>query len=172
KKHQLKGKVLFVFQHAEELPPGGAKSMVEAQILKDVDRVFAAHLASDISLGKVAIGDGLKMAAVDKFEMTIQVADGHGGRPHATNDPIVIGGDILNGLQKIVSRKTDPLQSAVVTVGVLQAGNAFNVIPDTARLEGTVRTFDVGVIGRVDNDNICNVIGITVVSGETETRGI
>lgn len=54
KKHQLKGKVLFVFQHAEELPPGGAKSMVEAQILKDVDRVFAAHLASDISLGKVA----------------------------------------------------------------------------------------------------------------------
>src|SRR5699024_7475906 len=76
---QLKGKVIFVFQHAEELPPGGAKSMVEAQILKDVDRVFAAHLASDISLGKVAIGDGLKMAAVDKFEMTIQGAGGHGG---------------------------------------------------------------------------------------------
>src|SRR5699024_12233243 len=111
-------------QHAHRNPSGGAKSMVESQILIDVYRMFAAHLASDISLGKVAIGDGLKMAAVDKFEMTIQGAGGHGGSPHATNDPIVIGGDILNGLQKIVSRKTDPLQSAVVTVGVFQAGNA------------------------------------------------
>src|SRR5699024_7018101 len=95
---------------------------------------------------KLPIGDGLKMAAVDKFEMTNQGAGGHGGRTNDKNDPIVIGGDILNGLQKIVSRKTDPLQSAVVTVGVFQAGNAFNVIPDTARLEGTVRTFDEGVI--------------------------
>lgn len=167
KKHQLKGKVLFVFQHAEELPPGGAKSMVEAQILKDVDRVFAAHLASDIPLGKVAVGDGLKMAAVDKFEIIVQGAGGHGGRPHATNDPIVIGGDILNGLQKIVSRKTDPLQSAVVTVGVFQAGNAFNVIPDTARLEGTVRTFDEGVRSQVREDIYRIVNGITDAYGAT-----
>src|SRR5699024_11764980 len=115
----------FVFQHAEELPPGGAKSMVEAQILKDVDRVFAAHLASDISLGKVAIGDGLKMAAVDKFEMTIQGAGGHGGRPHATNDPIVIGGEIFMGLTKIVSSKKGQIRESVVTIGVYSADNAF-----------------------------------------------
>src|SRR5699024_3692271 len=85
----------------------------------------------------------------------------------ATNDPIVIGGDILNGLQKIVSRKTDPLQSAVVTVGVFQAGNAFNVIPDTARLEGTVRTFDEGVRNQVKEDIYRIVNGITDAYGTT-----
>lgn len=107
------------------------------------------------------------MAAVDKFAVTIQGKGGHGGRPHDTNDPIVIGGDILNGLQKIVSRKTDPLQSAVVSVGVFQAGNAFNVIPDTARLEGTVRTFDDDVRSQVKTDIHRIVNGITDAYGAT-----
>src|SRR5699024_11308034 len=107
------------------------------------------------------------MAEVDIIKMTIQGEGAHGGSPHITNDTIVIGGDILNGLQKIVSRKTDPLQSAVVTVGVFQAGNAFNVIPDTARLEGTVRTFDEGVRNQVKEDIYRIVNGITDAYGAT-----
>src|SRR5699024_11624669 len=83
------------------------------------------------------------------------------------NHTIVIVRDILNELQKIVDRKTDPLMSAVVTVGVLQAGNAFNVIPDTARLEGTVRTFDEGVRNQVKEDIYRIVNGITDAYGAT-----
>lgn len=138
----IKGAVLFIFQPAEETPPGGAKFMIEDKILQGVDYVFGAHLASEIPFGKIAVGEGYKMAAVDKFEIIIEGKGGHGARPHDSNDPIVIGSDIVSALQKIVSRKIDPLKSAVVTLGVFQSGNAFNVIPDTARLEGTVRTFD------------------------------
>lgn len=158
---QINGKVIFVFQHAEEKPPGGAKFMIEENILDDVDFVFGAHLASEIPVGKAAVGEGFKMAAVDKFEITIEGKGGHGARPHEANDPIVVGSDIVNSLQKIVSRKVNPLKSAVVTLGVFQAGNAFNVIPDTARLEGTVRTFDEKVREQV-KDNIYSIVkGIT-----------
>ncbi|WP_319418015.1 amidohydrolase [Virgibacillus necropolis] len=128
-RENIKGTVLFIFQPAEETPPGGAKFMIEEKILDDVDFVFGAHLASEIPLGKVAVGEGFKMAAVDKFEITIEGKGGHGAKPHNSIDPIVIGSDIVNSLQKIVSRRIDPLKSAVVTLGAFQAGNAFNVIP-------------------------------------------
>lgn len=140
-KAALHGKVIFIFQHAEEKPPGGAIAMIKELDMEEIDYVFAAHLASDIPVGKIAIGDGVRMAAVDKFELVIEGKGGHGGRPQATNDPIVIGADVVNALQKIVSRRIDPLESAVVSIGVFQAGNAFNVIPNEVRIEGTVRTF-------------------------------
>lgn len=140
-KEKIKGTIIFLFQPAEEKPPGGAKFMIEAGALNHVDKVYAAHLASDIPLGQFAVGSGFKMAAVDKFKITIKGKGGHGARPHATRDPIVIGSEVVNALQKIVSRQTDPLDSAVVTLGVFQAGQAFNVIPENAILEGTVRTF-------------------------------
>lgn len=160
-KEYIKGNIHFIFQPAEETPPGGAKFMIEEKVLADVDYVFGAHLASEIPLGKVAVGEGYKMAAVDKFEITIEGKGGHGARPHESNDPIVIGSDIVSALQKIVSRKIDPLKSAVVTLGVFQAGNAFNVIPDTARLEGTVRTFDQEIRNDV-KDHIHSIVkGVT-----------
>src|SRR5690625_3149528 len=118
---RIKGTIVFIFQHAEEMPPGGAKFMIEENILDEVDYVFGAHLASDIPLGKVAVGAGYKMAAVDKFKITIQGKGGHGARPQDSVDAIVIGSELVGSLQKIVSRRIDPLYSAVVTIGIFQA---------------------------------------------------
>ncbi|WP_244445032.1 M20 metallopeptidase family protein [Oceanobacillus jeddahense] len=160
-KDNLKGSIVFVFQPAEETPPGGAKYMIEDGILEDVDYVFGAHLASDIPIGKVGVGEGYQMAAVDKFAIHLKGNGGHGARPHQTTDSLVIGTSVVEALQKIVSRQIDPLQSAVVTIGVFQAGNAFNVIPDTARIEGTVRTFDPAVRDKVEKDIRSIIEGIT-----------
>ena len=158
---QLQGNILFVFQPAEELPPGGAKFMIEEGILADVDLVFAAHLASEIPLGQISVGAGPQYAAVDKFEITIKGKGGHGARPQQTVDALVVGTTVVENLQKIVSRKIDPLKSAVVTVGVFQAGNAFNVIPETAQIAGTVRTFDPFVRQQVEEELRTIVSGIT-----------
>lgn len=160
-RENINGNIVFVFQPAEETPPGGAKFMIEEGILDGVDYVFGAHLASGIPLGKIAVGQGFTSAAVDKFEIIVKGKGGHGARPHDTVDSIVIGSDIVNALQKIVSRKVNPLQSAVVTIGVFQAGSAFNIIADTARLEGTVRTFDEKVRHQVKDDIYSIVKGIT-----------
>lgn len=156
-KEELHGKVVFIFQHAEEKPPGGAKSMIETLDMEDIDYVFAAHLASDIPVGDIAVGAGAKMAAVDKFKLTIHGHGGHGAKPHEANDPIVIGSDVVSILQKVVSRRVDPLESAVLTLGVFNAGNAFNVIPDKAVLEGTVRTLNEKVRAQV-KDNIYSLV--------------
>ena len=163
----LNGTVIFIFQHAEELPPGGAKSMIEENVLDNVDAVFGAHLASELPLGTVAVGEGAKMAAVDKFEITIQGKGGHGAQPHDAIDSIVIGSDVVHSLQRIVSRRINPLQSAVVTIGVFHAGNAFNVIADSARIEGTVRTFDEKVRNQIEDEINAIVKGVTTGSHAT-----
>lgn len=160
---QLKGTVYFIFQHAEELPPGGAKAMVEEGILDDVDAVFAIHLATDVPVGKIAVGAGFQMAAVDKFTIMIHGKGGHGARPHEAVDSIVIGSEIVGSLQKIVSRRINPLKAGVVTVGQFHAGSAFNVIADSARIEGTVRSFDEDVRDLIEEEIRSIVEGI--VSG-------
>lgn len=158
---ELNGSVVFLFQHAEELPPGGAKTMVEDGVLDGVDVVFGAHLDSSLPIGTVAVGEGYKMAAVDKFAITIKGKGGHGAQPHEAIDSIVIGSEVVHSLQKIVSRRISPLQSAVVTIGVFQAGKAFNVIADSARMEGTVRTFDEKVRDQVEDEIRSIVKGVT-----------
>lgn len=166
-KQHINGTVIFIFQPAEEKPPGGAKFMIEEGILDEVDAVFGAHLGSEIPLGKVAVGAGYKMAAVDKFEIRIKGRGGHGARPNETIDSIIVGTSVIEALQKIVSRNVDPLKSAVVTVGVFQAGNAFNIIADSARIEGTVRTFDEAVRDQVE-ERMCSILGgITSAYGAT-----
>ena len=168
-RQQLKGKVIFIFQPAEELPPGGAKFMIEDGVLDGVDYVFGAHLDSQTPLGKITVGEGFQMAAVDKFEIHIQGKGGHGARPHEAIDSIVIGSDIVSSLQKIVSRGVNPLQSAVVTIGVFQSGTAFNVIADKAKIEGTVRTFDREIRKQVEKQIYSIVEGITTAFGATYT---
>lgn len=164
-REQIKGKIIFIFQPAEETPPGGAKFMIEDGVLEGVDYVFGAHLGSQIPLGKIAVGAGYQMAAVDKFTIHINGKGGHGARPHETIDSIVIASDIVSSLQKIVSRSVNPFQSAVVTIGVFQAGSAFNVIAGKATLEGTVRTFDGGIRKQVESQINSIVAGITSAFG-------
>ncbi|WP_328701142.1 M20 metallopeptidase family protein [Aquibacillus kalidii] len=144
KKHQqeLQGTYVFVHQHAEELAPGGAKSIVETGVLDDVDVVFGTHLWTNTPYGVVQTSPKEFMAGADRFSITIQGKGGHGAMPHQTRDAIVIGSQLVTNLQQIVSRRIDPLATAVLTIGSFQAGNTFNIIADTATLTGTVRTFD------------------------------
>ncbi|NEO58801.1 MAG: amidohydrolase [Okeania sp. SIO3B5] len=138
------GIVKIIFQPAEE-GPGGAKPMIEAGVLKnpDVDAIIGLHLWNNLPLGKVGVRSGALMAATERFNCTIVGKGGHGGMPHQTVDSVVVAAQIINALQTIVARNINPIDSAVVTVGELKAGRAFNVIADTARMGGTVRYFNL-----------------------------
>ncbi|WP_195892879.1 M20 metallopeptidase family protein [Bacillus massiliigorillae] len=157
----LHGKIVFIFQHAEETPPGGAKFMVEDGALDGVDYVFGAHLDSSNPVGNLSIGDGYRMAAVDKFKITLQGLGGHGARPQDSIDSIVLGGQIVTALQQVVSRRLNPFDPAVVTVGVFHAGSAFNIIADSAVIEGTVRTMTKKVREKVQEEIYAIVNGLT-----------
>ncbi|WP_330948552.1 M20 family metallopeptidase [Virgibacillus sp. MG-45] len=136
---QLPGTIVFLHQHAEEYAPGGAKPMIAAGALQEVDAVFGTHLWATVPLGTLQTAKNILMAGADRFEITIQGQGGHGGYPHETKDAVVIGAQLVTQLQQIVSRKIDPLDTAVVTIGVFEAGNTFNIIADKAKLVGTVR---------------------------------
>lgn len=144
-REHLAGNVVFIHQFAEELAPGGAKPMIEDGCLDGVDVVYGAHVWAVMPYGKVGVKSGDTMAASDAFDIHIQGKGGHGATPHVTVDPVVAGSQLVLNLQQIVSRKVDPLKPAVLTVGSFNSGMAFNVIPDTAKLSGTVRTFDEDV---------------------------
>lgn len=144
-KDELKGNVVLIHQFAEEIVPGGAKPMIEAGCLEDVDAIFGTHLWSPIPVGEIGYRSGAFMAGADGFDIEIIGKGGHGAVPHATVDPIIIGTSIVQQLQQIISRRIDPMKPAVLTVATFHAGEAFNVIPTTARISGTVRTFDADV---------------------------
>ncbi|MGY3779670.1 amidohydrolase [Isobaculum melis] len=138
----LKGTVVLIHQHAEEVLPGGAKSMVEAGCLEGVDVVFGIHVSSALEVGHVAYTNGYAMAAADFFEMKLQGKGGHGASPHTTVDAVVVGSQIVAQAQTLVSRLVDPVKPAVVTFSAFQAGGeACNIIADKAELRGTVRTY-------------------------------
>ncbi len=143
RRDQFAGTVKVLFQPCEEQPPGGARFMIEQGALEDpsVDAAFGLHVAPDTEVGLVKVLEGPVSAASDTFFVEIQGHGGHGAYPHRRIDPIMAGARIISALQALVSRETDPLERAVITVGSLHAGEADNVIPDTATLTGTVRTF-------------------------------
>lgn len=136
---KLPGTVVFVHQHAEELAPGGAKPIIESGQLDHIDAIFGTHLWATEPVGKLQTSKEALMAGSDRFVLHIQGQGGHGAYPHETKDAIMIGTQIVQSLQQIVSRRVNPLEAAVVTVGTFQAGSAFNIIADKATLSGTVR---------------------------------
>ena len=143
---QVKGRILLVFQPAEE-GEGGAQAMIDSGLLERFTPKCAAglHLWSESPTGEVHICDGPFMASTDLFEVTVQGQGGHGAVPHSARDPVVAAAQMILGLQTIVSRRVDPEDSAVLTVGMIQGGDAFNIIPDQVRFAGTVRTFSKDV---------------------------
>jgi hippurate hydrolase len=140
-RERMNGTIKFFFQPAEE-GGGGGKVMVEEGVANDVASIFALHLWPKLPFGKAATKAGPIMAAADAFEMTVRGAGGHGAMPHLTADAITMAAQIVTALQTVVSREVDPVEPAVLTVGEIGAGTAFNIIPETARLGGTVRTLN------------------------------
>lgn len=140
-REQIPGTIRFIFQHAEEELPGGAVAMVADGAVDGVDAIFGVHLWSMIPVGRAGIAAGPIMANADDFTIEVKGKGGHGAIPQETVDSIVIGSQIVTNLQTIASRNVSPLDSVVVTVGTFHAGDNFNVIADTCRLTGTVRTF-------------------------------
>ena len=138
-KGELKGNVAFVFQPAEEIGTG-AKAMVEERVLEGVDNIFGLHVLSTFPFGTFNYSIGALMAAGDFFDVKITGRGGHGAQPHLTVDPIVIATNAINAIQTIVSREVDPLESAVVSICKMEAGEAYNVIPETATFGGTIRS--------------------------------
>src|SRR5918992_5100762 len=140
-RERLSGTVKFIFQPAEEGQAGG-RAMVEEGVAEGVGAIFALHLWPGLQFGTAATKAGPIMAAADAFEMTVRGSGGHGAMPHLAVDAVAIAAQVVTALQTIVSREVDPVEPAVLTVGEIGAGSAFNIIPDTARLGGTVRTLD------------------------------
>jgi amidohydrolase len=142
-KDKLKGNIKFVFQPAEEWP-GGAKPMIEAGAMENpkVDYSFACHVWPALPQGTIGVKAGTLLAAMDRFEIKILGKGGHGATPHLCVDALEVGTEVVNALQRIVSRQANPLMPTVVTVGTFNAGTAFNIIPEQAVLSGTTRTYD------------------------------
>lgn len=139
---QINGKIVFLFQPAEEHPPGGAVKMIEDGVLEDVDRIYGIHLWSPLPYGTIGVCSGQMLASADQFEIEIFGRGGHGGLPHEAIDSIVVASQIVVQLQSIISRQIDPLQSGVISIGKIEGGENFNAIADQCRLIGTTRSLD------------------------------
>ncbi|WP_284139181.1 M20 family metallopeptidase [Virgibacillus sp. LDC-1] len=138
------GTVLLIFQPAEEAAPiGGALPMLEDGLFKHYkpDVIYGQHVWPDLPVGYVGIRDREMMGASDRFKLVVKGNGSHASMPHYANDAIVIAGHIVTSIQSIVSRNVDPLEAAVVTIGMIHGGYAPNVIADEVVLEGTVRTY-------------------------------
>lgn len=138
---QIKGTVYFIFQHAEETPPGGAIEIVESGALQGVDAIFGMHVIPDFPVGHIGLlPDHAASTASDVMELKIIGKGSHGSMPHLGIDPVVIGAEIVTALQTIVSRNVTPGELTVISVGKFQSGDVANVIPDVAELSATIRT--------------------------------
>lgn len=161
----LPGTVIFIHQHAEELSPGGAKPMVEAGVLDGVDAVYGTHLWSDIPYGIVRTSPREFMAGADRFDIIIKGRGGHGAQPHQTKDAVVIGSQVVTTLQQIVSRRIDPLSTAVLSIGAFHAGDAFNIIADQAKMTGTVRIFNTELQEQIIEEMEKVIKGVCMAAG-------
>ncbi len=138
---QITGTIKLLFQPAEE-GGGGGKLIVDEGHLDDVDRIFGIHVWRELESGVIGIRKGGVLASADEFGIIIKGKGGHAASPHLSIDPTAVLVDIYNALQKIVTREIDPFADVIITTPILQASNAFNVIPGQAKIKGTFRTMD------------------------------
>jgi len=170
----LKGNVVFIFQPAEEGPPpgeeGGAALMIKEGVMSDpkVDVVFGLHIGSTMEVGKLGYRPGPAMAAADILRITVQGKQTHGAAPWAGVDPIVVSAQIILGLQTIISRQVKVTQEpAVLSIGSINGGNRFNIIPEQVELIGTIRTFDEAMRADIHNRIRITATNIAAAAGAT-----
>ncbi len=164
-REEIKGEVRFLFQHAEEQPPGGAGEMVEAGVMEGVDAVIGIHLSSYLPVGKIGIGYGPRGAAADTFEIVVKGKGGHASRPQKVVDTVAVAAQVVTNLQHAVSRNTDPLDSTVLSVTRIAGGTTHNVIPETVEMEGTVRTLQEEAREKVAGTMERIIGGVTAAHG-------
>jgi amidohydrolase len=160
------GDVAVIFQPAEE-GGAGAKAMIDDGLMDRfaIDHVYGMHNAPGLGLGKFAIRPGAYMASMDEISISIEGLGGHAARPHKSIAPVLTGAQLVVALQSIVSRSVDPLESAVISMCMFHAGTALNIIPQTAELEGTVRTLKPKVRDLIEKrmNEVCD--GVAALTG-------
>ncbi len=136
------GRVYFIFQPGEEGFAGG-KKMIDDGMFKDfkIDEVYALHNWPELPFGTFGVNSGPMMAAVDEFDIIVKGKGGHAASPHLSIDPVVISAQVISAVQTIISRSTDPVDKALISITKINAGTAYNVIDDQVKMGGTIRTF-------------------------------
>jgi amidohydrolase len=164
---QVAGSVVFLFQPAEEVGPGGAQFMVKAGALEGLDAVFALHIGPGMDAGTIGFMEGVSSANSDALKITVTGKGGHAAHPHTTVDAVVVAGHVIVALQQVVARQVGPTESAVVTIGAVHGGTKGNIIAEQVELVGTVRTLDAKVRaempGRLERlvNGVCEAFGAT-----------
>ena len=140
--NDFSGRVYFIFQPGEEGFAGG-KKMIDDGMFKDfkIDEVYALHNWPELPFGTFGVNSGPMMAAVDEFDIIVKGKGGHAASPHLSIDPVVISAQVISAVQTIISRSTDPVDKALISITKINAGTAYNVIDDQVKMGGTIRTF-------------------------------
>ncbi|WP_026575035.1 amidohydrolase [Bacillus sp. UNC438CL73TsuS30] len=164
-KDQIPGIIKVIHQHAEEVPPGGAKSIVDSGLLDDVDNIFGIHLLPIAPAGHVGYHSGFSFAGRSYFKLGIQGVGGHGSSPHRANDAIVAGAYFVTAVQTIISRRLNPFDAGVITIGSFDGKGTFNVIKDHVELEGDIRYMTMETKGIIEKEVRRIVSGIEAEFG-------
>ncbi|MDM5232194.1 M20 metallopeptidase family protein [Lysinibacillus pakistanensis] len=163
--NEVEPNIVLIFQSAEEITPSGADLLIKQGVLEGVDAIFGIHLWQGLEKGKIGLTHGSMMASVDDFEIDILGYGGHGSMPHETIDPIYIASNLIQSFQSIISRGINPIEAGVITVGKVQAGTTYNIIPDSARLIGTIRALTPETVTTIQTkmanltEGICQAFG-------------
>lgn len=164
-KDQLRGNVVIIHQPAEEMPPGGAKGMIDDGVLEGVDHVLGAHVMSMMETGKIYYREGFVQTGRAYFRLVVKGQGGHGSSPHTSNDAIVAGAHFVTTAQTIVSRRLNPFETGVVTIGSFDGKGQFNVIKDTITIEGDVRALTDDTRDNIQNEMTRLVRGLEEMFG-------
>ncbi|MFZ5981072.1 MAG: M20 metallopeptidase family protein [Candidatus Zixiibacteriota bacterium] len=164
-KDKFPGHVRLLFQPAEEMPPGGAKPMIDEGALKDVSMVLGLHVDPEIPTGEISLRDGITMASVYDFDIIVTGQGGHAARPHQVVDALATAAEILESLQKIVSREIDPIAPVAISFGKITGGTARNTIAEEVRIWGTARTLSAENFKKVPTLIKRTVRGICLARG-------
>lgn len=166
-KDEISGTIKIIHQHAEEVPPGGAKSIVESGVLDDLDAVYGAHLFPTHPAGFIGYRSGDAFAGRTYFKLIVQGRGGHGSSPHLANDSIVAAAHFVTTVQTVISRRLNPFDMGVVTIGSFDGKGTFNVIKDSVEIEGDVRYMTVETQAIIDREIHRIVKGLEVEFGVT-----
>lgn len=166
-KDELKGNVIFIHQHAEEVDPGGAIQMIADGALDGVDAIFGTHVSTSLDVGKIGYKYGTATGIPDDFTIKLKGQGGHASRPHHTIDPVAAGISLCNQLQYAVTRRSDAMDSVVLSITMFNAGTQHNVIPDEVTIGGTIRTFNQDMQSLMIKELNSTLDGLSRMTGVT-----